>query len=60
MLFIFGSSCSCEQLFGLIKTVRSRTRAYFTDEDLEAHMKIPTAEIKHNIGRLFNGFITND
>jgi hypothetical protein len=49
MSSVFGSDYRCEELFRLMKNVRSRSRTRFTDEHLEGRMRIATTEIKHHI-----------
>jgi hypothetical protein len=46
MSSVFGSSYRCEQLFSIMKNVRSRTRTRLTDEHLDGCMRIATTEIK--------------
>jgi hypothetical protein len=48
----FGSSYRCEQLYSLMKNVKSRIRTRLTDEHLEGRMRIATTEIKHDTGKL--------
>jgi hypothetical protein len=42
MSSVFSSNYRCEQLFSLMKSVRSRTRTRLTDEHLEAAMMYQT------------------
>jgi hypothetical protein len=52
MSSVFGSSCRCEQLFSLTKSVISGTRTRRTGKHLEGCMRIATTEIKPVIERL--------
>jgi hypothetical protein len=47
------SNYRCEQLFSLMKNVKSRTMTHLTDEHLEGCMRIATAEVKPDIERTF-------
>jgi hypothetical protein len=48
---VFGGTCRCEQLYSLVKNVKSRTRKRLTDERLVGCTRIPT-EIKHDIEKI--------
>lgn len=45
MLSLFGGTHYSEQLFSVMKNVKSRTRMHLTDEYLEGCMRITIAEI---------------
>jgi hypothetical protein len=53
MLSVFDiPNYSCEQLFSLMKNVRSRTRTRLTDKHLDGCMRIATREIETILERL--------
>jgi hypothetical protein len=52
MSSVFDSKHLCEQLFSLMKNVKSRTRTRLTEEYLEGCMRIATSEIEYDIERL--------
>jgi hypothetical protein len=52
MSSVSGSKYRCEQLFRLMKNVRSRTKTRLTDEHLGGCMRIATTEIKPDFERL--------
>jgi hypothetical protein len=49
---LFGITYRCEQLFSLMKNVKSRNRKRLTDEHLERYMRKETTEMNPNIERL--------
>jgi hypothetical protein len=51
MSSVSGSNYRCEQLFSLMKNVKSRSRTRLTDEHLEGRMLIAT-EINHDKEKL--------
>jgi hypothetical protein len=44
MWSVFGSAHRCEQLFSLMKIVKSRSRMRLTDKHLDGYIRIATAE----------------
>lgn len=52
MLSVFGSAYLYEQLFSLMKDVKSRSSMHPTDVQLEECMRITTVEIQCDIDRL--------
>jgi hypothetical protein len=52
MSSVFGSNYRCEQLFSLIKNVKSKTRTRLTDQHLQGCMRIATTEIKPDTEKL--------
>jgi hypothetical protein len=48
---VISSDYRCDQLFNLIKNVKSRTRTRLTDDHLHGYMRIAT-EIKRDSERL--------
>jgi hypothetical protein len=53
MLSVFDSSYHCEQLYSLMKNVKSRTMKRLPDKHLDRCMRIATTEIKSDIEGLF-------
>jgi hypothetical protein len=52
MWLVSGTTCLCEQLYTLMKNVKSRTRMCLTDKHLEGCIQIATKEIKPDIEKL--------
>jgi hypothetical protein len=48
---VFGSYCQCEQLFSLMKNVKSRSGTCLTDEHSVGNMLITVAGIKPDVER---------
>jgi hypothetical protein len=42
---VFGSTCYCEQLFSLMKVIKSRNGTHLSDEHLEENMQIPKEKL---------------
>jgi hypothetical protein len=59
---VFGSSYSSEQMFGLIKNVKSRTKTHLSEEHLVGCMRIATTEINPDTEKLTKqkGMSSND
>jgi hypothetical protein len=49
---VFGRNCRFEQLFSLLKNIKSINTTRLTDEHLEGRMRIATTEVKPDIESL--------